>query len=101
LKARKHRTETRSVQSLHKELSTELTPLSGKKAIFRDALKVTEAVVKVWGSERVGLRLSSLNPFNDIKSSDLQPRNRNCSTKFCTPTVGAHLFRTFMPSGCN
>jgi len=28
-----------SVQGLHEELSTELTPLSGKKAIFRDALK--------------------------------------------------------------
>ena len=27
-----------SVQGLHEELSTELTPLSGKKAIFRDAL---------------------------------------------------------------
>ena len=53
-----HRTETRttpwmeeverrrkpkpSVQGLHEELSTELTPLSGKKAIFRDALKVLQ-----------------------------------------------------------
>jgi len=27
-----------SVQGLHEELSTELTPLSGKKKIFRDAL---------------------------------------------------------------
>lgn len=29
-------------------------------------------MVKVWGSERVGLRLSPLNPFNDIKDSDPQ-----------------------------
>jgi len=29
-----------SVEGLHKELSTELTPLSGKKAIFRDALNI-------------------------------------------------------------
>ena len=36
-KARKHRTETRSVDGLHEELSTELTPLSDKKAIFRGA----------------------------------------------------------------
>jgi len=28
-----------SAQGLHEELSTELTQLSGKKAIFRDALK--------------------------------------------------------------
>jgi len=27
-----------SVEGLHEELSTELTPLSDKKAIFRDAL---------------------------------------------------------------
>ena len=38
----------------------------------RFLLEVTEAVVKVWGSERVGLRLSPLNPFNDIKDSDPQ-----------------------------
>ena len=31
--------ETRSVEGLYEELSTELTPLLGKKATFRDALK--------------------------------------------------------------
>jgi N-ethylmaleimide reductase len=31
---------------------------------------VTEAVCAVWGADRVGLRLSPLNPFNDIRDSD-------------------------------
>lgn len=35
-------------------------------------LEVTEAVCGVWGAERVGLRLSPLNPFNDIHDSDPQ-----------------------------
>jgi len=38
----------------------------------RFLLEVTEAVVQIWGNERVGLRLSPLNPFNDIKDSDPQ-----------------------------
>jgi N-ethylmaleimide reductase len=33
-------------------------------------LEVTEAVVGVWGKERVGARLSPGNPFNDIADSD-------------------------------
>jgi N-ethylmaleimide reductase len=33
-------------------------------------LEVTEAVVGVWGASRVGIRLSPLNPNNDIADSD-------------------------------
>jgi len=35
-------------------------------------MQVTEEVCKIWGSDRVGLRLSPLQPFNDIKDSDPQ-----------------------------
>jgi len=35
-----------SVQGLHEELSTELTPLLGKKAIFRGALKRIIQVIR-------------------------------------------------------
>jgi len=38
--AERRRKPKPSVQALHKELSTELTPLSDKKAIFRDALQL-------------------------------------------------------------
>lgn len=31
--------------------------------------EVTEALIEVWGPERVGVRLSPLNPFNDMKDS--------------------------------
>lgn len=33
-------------------------------------LEVTEAVAKVWGAERVGVRLSPTNPFNSMSDSD-------------------------------
>ncbi len=33
-------------------------------------LEVTEAVCGVWGGNRVGMRLSPLNPFNDIRDSN-------------------------------
>ncbi len=33
-------------------------------------LEVTEAVVKVWGANRVGVRLSPTNPFNSMADSD-------------------------------
>lgn len=33
-------------------------------------LEVTEAVVSVWGPGKVGVRLSPLNPFNDIRDSN-------------------------------
>lgn len=33
-------------------------------------LEVVEAVSQVWGSDRVGLRLSPLNSFNDMRDSD-------------------------------
>ncbi len=33
-------------------------------------LEVTEAVYGVWGAERVGVRLSPLQPFNDMRDSD-------------------------------
>ena len=36
----------------------------------RFLLEVTEAVVAVWGSDRVGVRLSPYNPFNDMRDSD-------------------------------
>lgn len=33
-------------------------------------LEVTDAVIGVWGSERVGVRLSPLNSYNDMRDSD-------------------------------
>jgi len=36
----------------------------------RFLVEVTRALVDVWGAERVGVRLSPLNPFNDIEDSD-------------------------------
>lgn len=33
-------------------------------------LEVVEAVSRVWGSERVGLRISPLNSYNDMRDSD-------------------------------
>jgi N-ethylmaleimide reductase len=35
-------------------------------------LEVVEAVASVWGSDKVGVRLSPLQPFNDIRDSDPQ-----------------------------
>lgn len=35
-------------------------------------LQVLDVVVDVWGAERVGVRISPLNPFNDISDSDPQ-----------------------------
>ena len=37
---------------------------------YRFLREVTEAVLQVWDSERVGVRLSPTNPFNDMKDSD-------------------------------
>ena len=39
--ARKHRAQNRSVYGIHEDSSTELTPQSRKKCIFRAALKIT------------------------------------------------------------
>lgn len=36
----------------------------------RFLLEVTEAVCAVWGADRVGVRLSPVNPFNDMADSD-------------------------------
>lgn len=36
-------------------------------------LEVTDAVLKVWEKERVGVRLSPLSPVNDIDDSDPEP----------------------------
>jgi N-ethylmaleimide reductase len=36
----------------------------------RFLLEVTEAVTGVWGGDRVGVRLSPLNPFNDMRDSN-------------------------------
>lgn len=35
-------------------------------------LEVVETVIDVWGADRVGVRLSPLQPFNDIRDSDPQ-----------------------------
>lgn len=35
-------------------------------------LEVVSAVCKVWGSERVGVRISPINPFNDMRDSHPQ-----------------------------
>src|SRR5262249_33480647 len=32
--------------------------------------EVTEAVVGVWGADKVGVRISPVNPFNDMRDSD-------------------------------
>lgn len=40
---------------------------------IRFLLEVTEAVVSVWGGDRVGLRISPASPANDIADSDPQP----------------------------
>lgn len=37
---------------------------------LRFLIEVTEAVSKVWGSDRVGVRLSPLNPFNDMRDAN-------------------------------
>jgi len=44
-------------------------PVENRVRFLRE---VTEAVVKVWGAERVGVRLSPFNPFNDMRDSDPQ-----------------------------
>ncbi|NET48903.1 MAG: alkene reductase [Merismopedia sp. SIO2A8] len=36
----------------------------------RFLLEVTDAVIQEWSSDRVGVRLSPYNPFNDMKDSD-------------------------------
>lgn len=36
----------------------------------RFLLEVTEAVIQVWGADRVGVRLSPLSPFNSMSDSD-------------------------------
>ncbi|MDD5037339.1 MAG: alkene reductase [Methylococcaceae bacterium] len=38
----------------------------------RFLLEVTEAVVEVWGADRVGVRLSPVQPFNDMRDSNPQ-----------------------------
>lgn len=38
----------------------------------RFLMEVTAAVVEVWGADRVGVRLSPINPFNDMVDSDPQ-----------------------------
>ncbi len=35
----------------------------------RFLLDITKAVIKVWGADRVGVRLSPINPFNDMHDS--------------------------------
>lgn len=42
-------------------------PISNR---LRALLEVTEAAVSVWGSGRVGVRISPFNPFNDIADSN-------------------------------
>jgi N-ethylmaleimide reductase len=46
-------------------------PYGGPRAHrARFLFEVLDAVISVWGSERVGLRLSPLNSFNDMRDSD-------------------------------
>ena len=40
VRARKHRPESRSLRGVNEDSRTELTPLSRKKCIFRDALEI-------------------------------------------------------------
>jgi len=39
---------------------------------IRFLIEVTEAVAGVWGSDRVGVRISPTSPFNDMRDSDPQ-----------------------------
>lgn len=39
---------------------------------LRLLLEITETVCKVWGADRVGIRISPINPFNDIRDSNPQ-----------------------------
>jgi len=46
-------------------------PYGGSQANrIRLLLEVTDAVTSVWGASRVGVRISPLNSFNDMKDSD-------------------------------
>lgn len=40
----------------------------GSRARF--LVEVTEALIEVWGADRVGVRLSPLTPFNDMEDSE-------------------------------
>ena len=44
-------------------------------------LEVTQAVVSVWGSNRVGIRLSPLQPFNDMRDSNPEATFRYVTDK--------------------
>jgi N-ethylmaleimide reductase len=44
-------------------------PVENRARLLRE---VTEAVVGVWGAQRVGVRVSPVNPFNDMRDSDPQ-----------------------------
>ncbi|WP_236987270.1 hypothetical protein [Marinagarivorans cellulosilyticus] len=66
MRARKHRQESRSLRGVNEDSRTELTPLSRKKCIFRDALK----------------RLSQANG-----KSDVLKRGRDQDLYFETPSL--------------
>lgn len=79
-------------------------------------LEVTEAVVSVWGSYRVGIRLSPTGTFNDVSDSNsealfryvvdalnrfnlaylhlVEPRWENPATREKTKDLGTHFFRS-------
>lgn len=40
---------------------------------MRFPLEVVDAVVKVWGADRVGIRISPVSPANDLRDSDPEP----------------------------
>ena len=46
VRAKKHRPESRSLRGVNEDSRTELTPLSRKKCIFRDALKCSYIISK-------------------------------------------------------
>ena len=47
VRVRKPRAENRSVYGIHEDSSTELTPLSRKKCIFRDALNLYLTIMQI------------------------------------------------------
>ncbi len=57
-------------------------------------LEVTDAVISVWGKERVGVRISPLNSYNDMKDSDPVALTQHVATELNKRGIGyLHLMR--------
>ena len=57
-------------------------------------LEVTDAAIGVWGASRVGVRISPLNSYNDMRDSDPVGLTRHVATELSKRQVGyLHLMR--------